>query len=482
VLEAGDEIVLGSATIVVGIASAVARRSRVVEAEMFEDRLAAEIDRATRYQRPVAVAALHLVGDDAVIDAVAGAIRAMDLVGDYGGDDYALLLPELSREAAEAAVRQLIGEARMFATEARAGIAMIPDDGLSVDELLERSRAALRRARTADEPVAATPPPPPPIRDDDRIIVDPAMRRIYSIVDRIAASNLTVLVLGETGVGKEIVAEAIHRASSRRNGPLVKLNCASLPESLLETELFGHERGAFTGADRKKVGYFEAASGGTLFLDEIGEMHPALQAKLLRVLERKVVIRVGGTDEIPVDVRVVAATHRDVEAEVRAGRFREDLYFRIAGFTVAVPPLRDRTSEIVPLAEHFLRQAAGELEKPVPSLREDATAALRCYDWPGNVRELKNAIERAVAICTDRTVTPLDLPERVLDAGRRCAPPQPSDGSMREQLAEIERAAIVDALAQTGGNQTRAAQRLGVSRRTLIYKLEKLGLKPPPRR
>jgi transcriptional regulator with PAS, ATPase and Fis domain len=322
---------------------------------------------------------------------------------------------------------------------------------------------------------------PPPSSVGDLVVVDPAMRRIYSMVERIAESSLTVLILGETGVGKELVAEAIHRGSGRKHGPLVKLNCASLPDTLLESELFGYERGAFTGADRRKVGFFEAATGGTLFLDEIGEMPPALQAKMLRVLERKVITRVGGTDEIAVDVRVICATHRDVEAEVRAGRFREDLYFRIAGFTVAVPPLRDRKAEIVPIAEHFLRALAAELDAPPAVLGEDAKRALVNHAWPGNVRELRNAIERALVIRAGGTIVADDLPERVRDAGRRAAPPA-ADNSMRDQLAELERASIVDALELHGQNQTRAARHLGISRRALIYKMEKLGLKPPPGR
>jgi transcriptional regulator with GAF, ATPase, and Fis domain len=289
---------------------------------------------------------------------------------------------------------------------------------------------------------------------------------------------MTVLILGETGVGKELVCEAIHRGSSRRDRPLIKLNCAALPETLLESELFGHERGAFTGADRRKVGFFEAADGGTLFLDEIGEMPIALQAKLLRVLERKVITRVGGTGEVPTDARLIAATHRDLEADVRAGRFRQDLLFRIGGFTLAVPPLRDRPAEILPLAEHFARQTADEQGRTVPALSAEARDALAGYAWPGNVRELKNAIERALVLAGD-AITAADLPDKLRDAAHRLRPMTPSS-DVRGQLAEIERAAIVAALDAEGANQTRAARRLGLSRRALIYKMEKYGLKAPP--
>src|SRR6478735_2012747 len=217
--------------------------------------------------------------------------------------------------------------------------------------------------------------------DDQRQVV-----AVTGEIDLFTAPELKA-ALGETGVGKEGVAEAIHKKSSRRDKPLIKLNCAALPENLLESELFGYERGAFTGADKRKVGFFEAADGGTLFLDEIGEMPLALQAKLLRVLERKVITRVGGTTEIATNARVVAATHRDLEGEVRLGRFRQDLLFRIGGFTLVVPPLRDRGAEILPLAEHFASITAVEQGRPVPSIDEDARAALGAYSWPGNVRE-----------------------------------------------------------------------------------------------
>jgi transcriptional regulator with PAS, ATPase and Fis domain len=290
---------------------------------------------------------------------------------------------------------------------------------------------------------------------------------------------MTVLILGETGVGKELVAEAIHRGSPRRTGPMVKLNCAALPETLLESELFGHERGAFTGADRRKQGFFEAAHGGTLFLDEVGEMPSSLQAKLLRVLENKVITRVGGTAEIEVDVRVVCATHRDLQMDVRTGRFRQDLLFRIGGFTVAVPPLRDRRAEIVALAEHFVRAAAAEAKRPPPALAPEAREALLAYRWPGNVRELENAMERALVLCED-TIMLADLPDRLRELTPRSGASAGPVASIHGQLEDLERTAIVAALEANADNQTRAARSLGLSRRALIYKMEKYGLKPPP--
>jgi transcriptional regulator with GAF, ATPase, and Fis domain len=287
--------------------------------------------------------------------------------------------------------------------------------------------------------------------------------------------------VGETGVGKEVVAEALHRRSARHGRPFVRLNCACLPEGLLESELFGHEKGAFTGADRRKVGYFEAAQGGTIFLDEIGEIPAPLQAKLLRVLEERKITRVGGTQEIEVDVRVVCATNRDLEAEVARRSFREDLFFRISGFTIIVPPLRDRRAEVLPLAEYFLGQMARELGQRAPTVSPDARRALDAYAWPGNVRELRNALERALVLATSGVIDLEDLPERVREEAAVAPSPSPAGAlDVRQHIADVERASIQAALDACGGNQTQAARKLGLSRRALIYRMEKHGLKPPP--
>jgi DNA-binding NtrC family response regulator/pSer/pThr/pTyr-binding forkhead associated (FHA) protein len=471
-LTSGDEISIGPLLAVVNLTSGLRRRLSVASADAGEARLTAEVDRAIRYHRPVTVALLK-IGDDAGVDAVARGLRAMDLLAEDGGDEYLAILPELGRNDGTLAVERLLADAHAAGATAKAGTALCPDDGTTTEELIGRARRSLQGGRSA-KPAETEPPP------SDAIALDPVMRRVFALVERIADTAITVLILGETGVGKEVITEAIHRRSSRRDRPLIKLNCAALPETLLESELFGHERGAFTGAERRKLGFFEAAGGGTLFLDEIGEIPLSLQAKLLRVLERKVITRVGGTAEVAVDTRLIAATHRDLEAEVRAGRFRQDLLFRIGGFTLAVPPLRDRPAEVLPLAEHFLRTACAEQSRPVPGLSADARDALSGYAWPGNVRELKNAIERALVLCGD-TISSADLPDKLRDATRRIRPVAPS-ADVREHLAEVERAAIVAALEADRGNQTRAAQRLGLSRRALIYKMEKYGLKAPPAR
>jgi two-component system response regulator AtoC len=469
-LVGGDEVVIGPILAIVNITTGLGRPSAVADATQGEVRLAAEVDRATRYHRPLTVGLLRVASDPA-IEAIARSLRAMDLLAEDAGDDYLVLLPELGRTDGQAAIDRMLDFARATGVSASAATVLCPDDGTAVETLIGKLRAALRSgARATAAPVAT----------DGPVVLDTAMRRVYSLVDRIAESPMTVLILGETGVGKELVAEAIHQRSSRRDQALIKLNCAALPESLLESELFGYERGAFTGAERRKVGFFEAANGGTLFLDEIGEMPLALQAKLLRVLERKVITRVGGTAEVATDARLIAATHRDLDAEVRAGRFRQDLMFRIGGFTLAVPPLRDRAGEIMPLAEHFALTTAAEQGRAAPRITDDARDALVAYGWPGNVRELRNAIERALVLCGD-AIELADLPEKLRDAGQRVRPVAPAAADMRGHLAEVERAAIVAALEAEAQNQTRAARRLGLSRRALIYKMEKYGLKEPPK-
>ncbi|MCE9577924.1 MAG: sigma 54-interacting transcriptional regulator [Deltaproteobacteria bacterium] len=480
---AGDEIAVGPAVAVVGVASRLGRDARIASPDTLDDRLASEVDRALRYHRPLAVIMLRLEGEVGVIDAaverVAGNVRRMDQIAEYGRDEYAVIVPEADRTGALEAARRITADAAAPGLIVHAGVAACPDDGGTPDALIAAARAALRVARTGAVEVAAPPVVPIP---GDPVANAPAMRRLYELVARIADTPITVLVMGETGAGKELVTEALHLGSSRRAQPLIKLNCASLPETLLESELFGHERGSFTGAERRKLGYFEAATGGTLFLDELGEMPLGLQAKLLRVLERRAIIRVGGTSEIGVDVRVVAATHRDLEDEIKRGRFREDLYFRISGFTLVVPPLRDRHEDIGPLVDRFARGFAQELGQREPGVTPAAREALAAYAWPGNVRELRNAIERAVVLSAGATIDLSHLPDKVRDAARRQAPPSASSTDMREQLAEMERAAIEAALAAVGDNQTRAAERLGISRRALIYKMEKYGLKPPPQR
>jgi DNA-binding NtrC family response regulator len=341
----------------------------------------------------------------------------------------------------------------------------------------------------------------------------PAMQHLYRLVDNVAQSNITVIVRGETGSGKEVVSEEIHRRSARAAGPLVKLNCAALPEHLLEGELFGYERGAFTGAAHAKAGLIESADGGTLFLDEIGEMPPATQAKLLRVVESREVMRLGSLRPKTVDVRFLAATHRDLEEMVTRGQLRQDLYYRLAGVTLVVPPLRERATEIPQLAEELVARFCSDARRPAVPISSAAMRALERYSWPGNVRELRNVIERAVVFCSGGAIAaehlglPLDrmpppsgegwapmqaAPSARMPAAPSVAPPPPSAiasstvafgaaASLPGEMEALERQRILDALARCGGNQTEAAQMLGISRRTLLRRLDEYAV-PRPRK
>ena len=294
------------------------------------------------------------------------------------------------------------------------------------------------------------------------------MAEIYKLVARVASLETTVLIQGETGTGKELVARAIHDASARAGRPFVVVDCAALPETLFESELFGHERGAFTGAFAARRGLLEMSAGGTCLLDEIGELTTPLQAKLLRTLQERTIRRVGGNDPIPVDVRVVAATNRDLRKLAAEGGFRDDLYYRLNVVTITVPPLRERSSDIPLLAQHFLETFAHRTERPVKRLAPEALALLAAYHWPGNVRELENVIERAVALSSSETLLPDDFPPHLREAGR--APRLPAAGMT---LEEVKRWYLNKVLEEAGGNKLRAAELLGIDRRTLYRILER---------
>jgi transcriptional regulator with PAS, ATPase and Fis domain len=307
------------------------------------------------------------------------------------------------------------------------------------------------------------------------------MQRLFRLAELVAKSTISVILLGETGAGKEVLAETIHRKSARARGPFVRLNCAALPDNLLESELFGYERGAFTGAVSPKPGLLEAAHGGTVFLDEVGELPLATQAKLLRVLESGEVSRLGSLKPRPIDVRFLSATNRDLDAIVASGTFRQDLYYRLNGISIYVPPLRERKVEIRAFARAFLRDASKKGGRAEPVLSPAAVAKLEAHTWPGNVRELRNVIERAVLLCQGEAIGP----DHVM-LGPTAGPPRdpalpPSSRSVAS-AADDEKQRIVDALERCGGNQKEAAKVLGISRRTLVYRLDAYGLPRPRKR
>ncbi len=342
---------------------------------------------------------------------------------------------------------------------------------LNLDELLHRIESVKERNRLLKENRDLREALQERSRIEGIIGESGHMQEVLSLVRRVAPSEATVLIRGESGTGKELIAQAIHYASPRASRTLVRLNCAALPETLLESELFGHEKGAFTGAYAMRKGRFEVANGGSLFLDEIGDLPLHLQAKLLRVLQEKEFERVGSSHPIPVDVRILAATHRDLEKLIQQGQFREDLYYRLNVVTVVLPPLRERRQDIPPLLDHLVKKFAEKNDKTIKGFTQEARDALLRYDYPGNVRELENIVERATVITRDEVIGRSDLPltvqatEKVDDRGT----------NMTAVVEGLERKMIKDALAQSDGVQTRAAEKLGMTERALRYKLKKYG-------
>ena len=484
VLVVGEIVAVGSALMMLQPAGAAPRLRHLWTHGYFEARLEDECARADETGRAFAVARLRGGAATKVIEAwLAEHLRPMDVVAAYAPDEYEIFLPEVDPKSAAAIVARLrselvgVGDGRT-----RVGLACWPTDGRTPEELLSRAAPG----RTDDSPVRA-----PKVREP---VPGGALDRLRPIVERVAGGSIPVLVVGETGVGKDLLATSIHALSPRARKPFVCINCAALPDSLLESELFGFERGAFTGAVTAKPGLFEVAEGGTVFLDEVGEMPLALQAKLLRVLDQHEVMRVGALAPRRIDVRFVAATNRDLEAQVRAGVFREDLFYRLNAVVIVVPPLRERTGEIALLARHFAAEAARALGRGgTPTFDREATELLEQYPWPGNVRELRNVVERAVLVCeAGSAIGVAHLPQEKMG---RVLPVRDSQGwRARTQSgsgaatvppvavpAEDGRARVQAALDRCRGNQTHAAKMLGVSRRTLITKMERYGL-PRPRK
>lgn len=337
---------------------------------------------------------------------------------------------------------------------------------LDFDKLQQTLSEALAHTRLSESPVAGS----PPAAQFGMVGDSPAMRALLNNIALVAPSDATVLIHGESGTGKELVARALHASSARSRRPLVILNCAALNESLLESELFGHEKGAFTGADKRREGRFVEAGGGTLFLDEIGDISPLMQVRLLRAIQEREVQRVGSNQTLSVDVRLIAATHRDLAEEVSAGRFRQDLYYRLNVVTIDMPPLRQRKEDIPQLARYFLQRYAERNRKAVQGFTPQAMDLLIHYAWPGNIRELENAVERAVVLLTGEYISERELPLAITGTSVSDAPH--GEDSI-QPLVEVEKEAILVALEKTGGNKTEAARQLGITRKTLLAKLSR---------
>jgi DNA-binding NtrC family response regulator len=477
-LRVGDAITIGAATLLVQPAGVGIKPRRFWSGDDFEARIEEECARGSRSEAAFAIAFLkvdRLALDVGVRQVLAQRLRGSDVVGEYGPAEYAILLTDAHQVQADGVMTRIVADLSAKSISARWGVAEFPRDATAAHRLISVAQVA-----------AQDPPPPPstaPAPGPRPVLADPRMRETWEFVKMIAAGELSVLILGETGVGKEVISEEVHRLSARAAGPFVRLNCAALSEQLLESELFGHEKGAFTSAEKAKAGLLETAAAGTVFLDEIGELPMRLQVKLLRVLEDKQVLRVGGLKPRQLDVRFIAATNRDLEQQAARGLFREDLYYRLAGATVSIPPLRERVEDILPLASMFLRNAAAHLGGRVLELDAGAREALRAHAWPGNIRELRNAIERAALICGRGPITVTHLPPSVTAR----APAAPAS-LLRGRISETERPAgavdveadrIVEVLNACGGNQSRAAKELGISRAALIRRLEKIGVIRP---
>ena len=488
VIAPGEAVAIGSTILMVQ--QRLPQRVRVLRPHGYmEARLEEECARSETTRDPFALVRLKVAGPlppARVTELLAPVLRVPDMLALYGPNEYEILLASTPPDVAETMVRKLEAALAQTGELTRTGVATYPRDGRTPEALVA---AASRRVRGVATERAATEP----------LIYDAVMERVHQLAERAAVGTINVLIVGETGVGKEVLAERVHRQSPRAAKLFLCLNCASLSEPLLESELFGHERGAFTGASEAKPGLLETAPGGTVFLDEIGEMPLPLQAKVLRVLETRLVTRVGGLKPKAIDVRFVAATNRNLEEEVAAGRFRRDLYFRLNGMTLHIPPLRERRGEIAPLADIFIRQFAEPLGRPAPELSPEARLMLEAYVWPGNVRELRNMMERAVLLCADDEILPEHLLLETMSAAMAptvepaltlaVRPTQPmsvaSDDDPESAAArrpgEDEREHILRVLADCGGNQSRAARLLGMARSTLVLRLNEYQV-PRPRK
>ncbi|HKA90115.1 MAG TPA: sigma 54-interacting transcriptional regulator [Haliangiales bacterium] len=480
-LSPGEVVDVGSTMFIVQARTTPSRARRIWAHDYFEARLEDECARAERSGTPFALVRVHVrqpAAADLVQHALSEILRQVDVLGRYAPAELEAILMDAGTEEVERFRERLVATLGERAGEVTVGAALWPRHGRNPDALV-----ALASALARGEKLEA--------RVERELTPSEPMARVLKLAERIAPGTLPVLILGETGSGKEVLAQRIHALSPRAQKPFLSLNCAALSETLLESELFGHERGAFTGAVAAKPGLLETAEGGTVFLDEVGELPMAIQVKLLRVIETRQVLRVGGLKTRPIDVRFLSATNRDLEGEVARGAFRQDLFFRLNGISLYVPPLRERVLEIRGLCESFLAQAtraAGRAD--APAISPEAMTVLERYSWPGNIRELRNVIERAVLLCVGTVILPEHLPLEKMKAtltGTQVSvpddptPPTGRGGAVpvKSELHALERQRILDALKDCAGNQTKAAKLLGMSRRTFLNRLDAYGISRP---
>ncbi len=490
-IQAGDAIEIGAVSAMLRRAESASPPRGLLPHEYFKMRVEEECARRKRKGGTFTVLGIRAPVDtptDAVIAALSNVLRAHDVLALHGPGGFEVLL-----DAAPEVTAGIIERVRI-ALLSRGVIAELffgyyPKDGTTADELIGRARPSNVRTKAAPVALAGQ--------------ASHAMEELRGLVARIAPSNLSVLIIGETGVGKEVMAQTVHRLSPRAQKTFLAISCAALPEPLLESELFGHERGAFTGASSAKKGLLETADGGTVFLDEIGELPQSTQVKLLRVLEERRITRLGGLVAKSLDVRFVAATNRDLEAEIQKGSFRSDLYYRLSGVVLHIPPLRERKTEIETLVKGF----ASHGRDTVFQISDDALSLLLAYPWPGNIRELRNVMERAAVLAGDRLIDLIHLPaDKMLETMARGAKPMvdheirsipptwgvqnvtgdwpvlsetPLPTTLRGDIDAVERQRILSALETAGGNQTKAARSLGISRNTLIARLDRYGIVRP---
>jgi len=485
-LDQGDSIAICSATLVLYTSAPSTAHSRWLEYGALRERFDEELERSLRYQRPVGVMCglLANASDHDAANQALSTLRGIDLGAWIDPQQLVIVAPETGRDEIDVMgkrIRELLNH-----IELRIGYAVCPMDGTDSDSLIISARAAAAGTTTGTVAGAATSLRTYRIGQRNVVVADPAMARLYALVERLARVDLPVLITGETGSGKELAATMVHERSPRCERPLVALNCAAIQENLVESELFGYERGAFSGAHAAKQGLLEVANGGTVFLDEIGELPLAIQAKLLRVLETKRLTRVGDVKEREINVRLVAATNRNLQDEVDAGRFRQDLLFRLNAATLQVPPLRERERELVLLAELFLSEACRSANRVIITIETDALAALHAYRWPGNVRELKNVMEYFAATLAGTKLDARTVAERLGSGTTPTAPAigsEPATGAPRDfapiadEIRALEIQRMTQALDAASGNQTRAAELIGMPLRTFFTKMRQYNLR-----